>query len=52
MEPVVAEETHDVPEQRPAADCHHRLGAILGLLAHPRTLTTAENDDVHEAITF
>jgi hypothetical protein len=43
----MAEEPHDVPEQRPAAHLHHRLGAVFRLLAHPRALTAAENHDIH-----
>src|SRR6185503_12920294 len=38
---------HDVPEDRPAPDVDERLGLELGLLAHARALTAAQNDDLH-----
>lgn len=47
IQAVVAEEPHDVPEERPAAYLHHRLGAILRLLAHPRALPATKDHDVH-----
>ena len=30
---VMGEDLHDVPQDRPAPDLHHRFGAKLGLLA-------------------
>jgi hypothetical protein len=52
VEAVVRVALHDVPEQRPPADLDHRLGPELGLLAHARALTTAEQDDfgIHAAV--
>ena len=47
---VVAKEPHDVPEERPVADLHHGLGAVFRLLAHPRALTAAQNDDIHRVL--
>ena len=39
--------SHDVPEDRPIADRHHRLGAELGLLADARSQAAAEHEDGH-----
>jgi hypothetical protein len=36
-----------MPNNRAIADRHHRLWAILRLLAKTRALTTAENNDFH-----
>ncbi len=38
---------HDVPENRPTTDHHHRLGAILGLLAQTRSKATSEKNCFH-----
>ena len=44
VEPVGPVVLHDVPEDGAVAHLHHRLGAVLGLLAQPRALAAAEDD--------
>ena len=38
---------HDVPENRFAADLHHRLGAHSGLFGEPRPFSSGKNDNFH-----
>src|SRR5215471_6714401 len=43
---------HDVPEDRLAANLHHRLGANHGFLADAGTKTSGENDGFHVGFFF
>ena len=38
---------HDVPQDRPATDLDHRLGASRGFFLKPRAHATCENDNPH-----
>ena len=45
--PMLRQVAHDVPQDRLPADLDHRLGPVLGLLAHARAETTREQDRLH-----
>ena len=45
--PEVGVVAHDVPQDRPVADRHHRLGDRLGLLAQADAPSPAEQHDLH-----
>ena len=40
---------HDVPEHRPVADPHHRLGDVISDIADAGSLTAAQNDRLHSS---
>src|SRR5690606_16312436 len=40
---------HDVPEDRPSADLHHRLGPDGGFFRQPRPLSTGKDRYLHDA---
>ena len=44
---VVRQVLHDVPQNRPPADFHHRLRLDLGLFREPRAQSARENDCLH-----
>ena len=43
-------ELHDVPEDRPAADLHHRLGLEVGFLGESRAKSAGEDDSFHRTV--
>lgn len=47
VDPVRRVQLHDVPEDRPAADLDHRLGAGAGLLADASAQAAGEDDRLH-----
>src|SRR5262245_17436627 len=47
--PVVGVVLHDVPQDRPVADGHHRLGHQVRILADAHAHPAAEKDDLHGA---
>jgi hypothetical protein len=51
VEPVARVVLEDVPEDRPAADLHHRLGLGLGFLGQPGAEATGQDHGLHQAVT-
>ena len=47
VEAIVTIDLHDVPEDRAAADFHHRFGTDRGFLAKPRAHSTSKDDYFH-----
>ena len=47
--PEVRVVPHDVPQDRPVADRHHRLGQRLGVFPQAEPLAAAEQHDLHDA---
>ncbi|SCM79274.1 hypothetical protein KL86PLE_90320 [uncultured Pleomorphomonas sp.] len=47
IDAILPVELHDVPENRPAADLDHRLGAQMRFLADPRAQSARKNDRFH-----
>jgi hypothetical protein len=45
--PITGEERHEMPEDRPAADLHHRFRSGLRLFRQPGATTAGEDDDHH-----
>jgi hypothetical protein len=45
---VVIKQFHDVPENRPASDFHHRFRPKLGFFTQTRSLTTTQDDRFHD----
>jgi len=48
VDAVVAVNLEDVPQDRLAADLHHRLGPQVGLLRKPGTKSTGQDDGFHQ----
>src|SRR5690606_27961995 len=47
VDPVARVDLHDVPEDRPPADLHHRLRADAALLADARAISAGKDDGLH-----
>jgi hypothetical protein len=50
VEPIVAIDLHDVPQDRLSANLYHGLGAGFRFLGDSRTQSACENDNFHERL--
>jgi hypothetical protein len=46
--PVTGINFHNMPENRTAADIHHRLGAVFGFFPKPGSKAPAKDYSLHE----